>query len=41
MQAIETKDMVVKKMVYLFLSNYAHKEPQMALRCINTLTRDW
>lgn len=38
--AIETKDMVVKKMIYLYLSNYAHKEPQMALMCINTLTRD-
>ena len=27
-------------MIYLFLSNYAHKEPQMGLMCINTLRRD-
>ena len=40
-QAIETKDIVVKKMVYLYLCNYAHKEPEMAIMCINTLRRDW
>lgn len=38
--AIETKDIVVKKMVYLYLCNYAHKEPDMAIMCINTLRRD-
>ena len=38
--AIETKDMVIKKMVYLYLCNYAHKEPDMAIMCINTLRRD-
>jgi vesicle coat complex subunit len=29
--AIETKDIVVKKMVYLYLSTQAHKEPEMAI----------
>lgn len=38
--AIETKDIVVKKMVYLYLCNYAHKEPEMALMCINSLRRE-
>jgi hypothetical protein len=40
-QAIETKDIVVKKMVYLYLCNYAPKEPDMAVLCINSLRRDW
>jgi len=40
-KAIETKDIVVKKMVYLYLCNYAHKQPDMAIMCINTLRRDW
>ena len=31
--AIESKDIVVKKMVYLYLCNYAHKEPEMAILC--------
>ena len=38
--AIETKDIVVKKMVYHYLSNYAHDNPELALMCINTLRRD-
>ena len=40
-QAIETKDIVIKKMVYLYLCNYAPKEPDMAVLCINSLRRDW
>lgn len=28
-------------MVYLYLCSYAHKEPDMALMCINTLRREW
>ena len=40
-KAIETKDIVVKKMVYLYLCNYAPKEPDMAVLCINSLRRDW
>jgi vesicle coat complex subunit len=38
--AIETKDIVVKKMVYLYLCNYVHKEPDMAIMCINSLRRE-
>mmetsp|Transcript_47830 Transcript_47830/g.65137 ORF Transcript_47830/g.65137 Transcript_47830/m.65137 type:complete len:818 (-) Transcript_47830:405-2858(-) len=38
--AIETKDLVVKKMVYLYLCNYAQEHPDMALMCINTLHTD-
>mmetsp|Transcript_5148 Transcript_5148/g.11362 ORF Transcript_5148/g.11362 Transcript_5148/m.11362 type:complete len:166 (+) Transcript_5148:210-707(+) len=38
--AIETKDLVVKKMVYLYLCNYAQEHPDMALMCINTMHRD-
>eukprot|EP00607_Mallomonas_marina_P010992 CAMPEP_0182423356 /NCGR_PEP_ID=MMETSP1167-20130531/9325_1 /TAXON_ID=2988 /ORGANISM="Mallomonas Sp, Strain CCMP3275" /LENGTH=891 /DNA_ID=CAMNT_0024602253 /DNA_START=64 /DNA_END=2739 /DNA_ORIENTATION=+ len=38
--AIETKDIVMKKMVYLYLCNYAHKQPDMAIMCINTLRRE-
>ena len=38
--AIETKDIVVKKMVYHYLSNYAHMNPDLAIMCINTLIRD-
>lgn len=40
MMAIETKDIVVKKMVYLYLCTYAQKEPELAIMCINTLRRD-
>lgn len=39
--AIESKDIVIKKMVYLYLCNYAHKEPEMAIMCINSLRREW
>jgi AP-4 complex subunit beta-1 len=41
LQAIETKDIVIKKMVYFYLCNYAHSEPEMAIMCINSLRRDW
>ncbi len=30
----------MKKMIYLYLSNYAHSEPEMAIMCINSLRRD-
>ena len=40
MMAIETKDLVVKKMVYFYLCNYAHGNPDLALMCVNTLQRD-
>ena len=37
---VETKDVVVKKMVYLYLVKYAQEHADMALMCINTLHRD-
>ncbi len=39
MMAIETKDLVVKKMVSLYLCNYAASNPELAIMCINTLQR--
>ncbi|CAM9872857.1 unnamed protein product, partial [Phaeothamnion confervicola] len=38
--AIETRDLVIKKMVYLYLCTYAHAKPDLAIMCINTLQRD-
>ena len=40
MLAIETRDLVVKKMVYLFLCNYATANPDLAQMCTNTLHKD-
>eukprot|EP00591_Stephanopyxis_turris_P011481 CAMPEP_0195531852 /NCGR_PEP_ID=MMETSP0794_2-20130614/36507_1 /TAXON_ID=515487 /ORGANISM="Stephanopyxis turris, Strain CCMP 815" /LENGTH=843 /DNA_ID=CAMNT_0040663807 /DNA_START=252 /DNA_END=2783 /DNA_ORIENTATION=- len=40
MMAIETRDLVVKKMVYLFLCNYATANPELAQMCTNTLQKD-
>jgi AP-4 complex subunit beta-1 len=40
MLVIETRDLVIKKMVYLFLSNYATVNPELAQMCTNTLTKD-
>eukprot|EP00804_Cyclotella_cryptica_P011817 CCRYP_015344-RA/>CCRYP_015344-RA protein AED:0.06 eAED:0.08 QI:0/0/0/1/1/1/2/0/731 len=40
MLAIETRDLVVKKMVYLFLCNYAETHPDLAQMCTNTLVKD-
>lgn len=28
---VETRDLVVKKMVYLYLCNYAHAKPDLAI----------
>ncbi len=39
--ACNTKDMVVKKMVYLYLCNYAAMNPELTLLVINTLQKDW
>jgi AP-4 complex subunit beta-1 len=41
MLAIETRDLVIKKMVYLYLCNYASSNPDLAIMCINTLLNDW
>eukprot|EP00562_Extubocellulus_spinifer_P002815 CAMPEP_0178486214 /NCGR_PEP_ID=MMETSP0696-20121128/8692_1 /TAXON_ID=265572 /ORGANISM="Extubocellulus spinifer, Strain CCMP396" /LENGTH=884 /DNA_ID=CAMNT_0020113871 /DNA_START=200 /DNA_END=2854 /DNA_ORIENTATION=+ len=40
MLAIETRDLVIKKMVYLFLCNYAQSNPELAQMCTNTLQKD-
>ena len=40
MLAIETRDLVIKKMVYLFLCNYAKTHPDLAQMCTNTLQKD-
>lgn len=40
-QASNTKDYVVKKMVYLYLCKYARVNPDLTLLVINTLHRDW
>jgi len=40
MLVIETRDLVIKKMVYLFLCNYATTNPDLAQMCTNTLTKD-
>lgn len=40
MLAIETRDLVIKKMVYLFLCNYATSHPDLAQMCTNTLVKD-
>lgn len=38
--ATATKDLVQKKMCYLYLSNYAELQPELALLVINTLQKD-
>lgn len=40
MLAIETRDLVIKKMVYLYLCNYAPSHPDLAQMCTNTLQKD-
>jgi len=40
MMAIETRDLVIKKMVYLYLTNYARSHPELAQMCTNTLQKD-
>lgn len=40
MMAIETRDLVIKKMVYLYLCNYAKTHPELAQMCTNTLQKD-
>jgi AP-4 complex subunit beta-1 len=40
MLAIETRDLVIKKMVYLYLCNYAYSHPELAQMCTNSLQKD-
>ncbi|RLN80183.1 hypothetical protein BBJ28_00020018 [Nothophytophthora sp. Chile5] len=37
---VDTKDLISKKMVYLYLTNYANKNSELAIMCINTLLND-
>ena len=39
-KATTTRDLVQKKMVYLYLCTYAEKKPDVALLAVNTLQRD-
>jgi AP-4 complex subunit beta-1 len=39
-QACNTKDLVIKKMVYLYLCSYAQSNPELTLLAINTLQKD-
>ncbi len=38
--ASSTSDMIMKKMCYLYLSNYALQNEELATLCINTMTKD-
>ena len=40
-QAANTSDLVIKKMVYLYLCSYAESKPDLTLLTINTLHKDW
>ncbi|KAF0696151.1 Aste57867_13067 [Aphanomyces stellatus] len=37
---VDTKDIITKKMVYYYLTNYANKNSELAIMCINTLLND-
>lgn len=37
---VDTKDLITKKMVYHYLTNYAQKNSELAIMCINTLLND-
>lgn len=41
LQACNTRDLVVKKMVYLYLCSYAQSNAELTLLAINTLQKDW
>jgi vesicle coat complex subunit len=41
LQACNTRDLVVKKMVYLFLCAHAQTNAELTLLAINTLQKDW
>ncbi|GMI27389.1 hypothetical protein TrRE_jg1655, partial [Triparma retinervis] len=38
--AVEDRDLVIKKMVYLYLTTYAQNSPDLAQMCTNTLQKD-
>jgi vesicle coat complex subunit len=38
--AVNTSDIVIKKMVFQYLTQHAHSHPDIAILCINTLKTD-
>ena len=40
-KCVDTTDLILKKMVYLYLTTYAKETPELAIMCINTLLNDW
>ncbi len=40
MNNIQTDDLELKKMVYLYVVNYADMKPELALMAVSTFTRD-
>ncbi len=40
-QATNTRDLVQKKLVYLYLCTYAESHPELSLLAINTLQKDF
>jgi len=38
--AASTKDLVIRKMVYLYISTYARSKPELALLTVNILLKD-
>jgi len=38
--AVEDRDLVIKKMVYLYLTTYAQNNPELSQMCTNTLQKD-
>lgn len=39
-KCVDTKDIILKKMVYLYLTTYANRNSELAIMCINTLLND-
>ena len=39
-KASRTDDLVMKKMIYLYISNHAERKPELAIMAINTFLKD-
>lgn len=40
-KASASQDLIIKKMVYLYLTNYAKQKQESAIMVMNTFHRDW
>lgn len=40
LKCVETMDMELKKLVYLYIINYANSQPNIAILAINTFRKD-